>query len=108
MIPFLLASTFSLKPGVLIEKTSPVAPPPGAVDTLPEPLTLIDTAFAHEPLPGVCATTVSVCEPGGTVPPGTTASNPDAAQKPVPVAAATSGRFMPTVPRASTVLPSMT
>src|SRR5437868_5713285 len=86
--------------------TSPVEA--GLVTTNPPPPTTTFTDFAHEPLPGVCAATVRFAVPAGSAPPGTRTSNPEAAQYEFPVADATSGRPIATVPWASDVLPLST
>src|SRR5437868_560338 len=86
--------------------TSPEAPlEPLSVP--PAPLTLTTTCFDQAPLPGVCATTVSVCAPAG-IDAATTPENPADANAAFPSTSATSGRLKPTLACASTLVPSRT
>src|SRR3954468_13584208 len=64
-----------------------------------------DTCFDHQPLLGECTYTLSVTLPGCSAPAGTVASNPEAAQKGLPRACATSGRCEPTTLATASSLP---
>src|SRR5688572_10525430 len=78
---------------------------PGAGAGAAVPLCVTFTCLYHQPLPGVCAYTDRVFPPDGSCVPLTTALKPDAAQKGLPSAAATSGRFCATRACASIVPP---
>src|SRR5947199_372550 len=57
MIPLWLASTSSPTPGAMIVNARPVLVP-GLATTAPPPAIVTFTCLDHEPLAGVCATTV--------------------------------------------------
>src|SRR5262249_42741411 len=103
MVPFLLPMTSPPGCGSSTVSTRPVCGCPTAV-----PVMLTLTCLVQVPRPGVCAATVSVAGPPGSALPGTTASNPDFAQYPLPVTFATSGRLPPTLPFANTRSPCST
>src|SRR5438874_3609274 len=104
--PLLWMLMFSPGTGFSITRTGE-APPltVGAVaaGALLDTLTL--TCLYHQPLPGVCGYTDNAWPPADNAPAGTTAAKPEAAQKGLAVAAATSGRFCAKVALASILPP---